>query len=70
VRELFYGNIRLVAVDNGEWPFNREGNRDKWHVPGRRYATTDELVKLATMRGITVTLSEVARDGQTTVRLN
>jgi len=70
-RQLYYGEIRLIPVDNGVYPYCRETFKDSWHVPGwRRYGTTDELVKLASKRGITVRLTETSSDGQTTIRLN
>ncbi len=68
-RELHYGDIRLVPVDNGFYPYTAYS--DSWHVPGwRRYGTTEELVKLASKRGITVRVVESSSGGRTTFRLN
>ncbi len=60
-RRLYYDDITLVPVDN---------SIDSWHVPGRRTATTEQLVSFATLRGVKVRLVESSRDGQTTTRLN
>ena len=69
-RQLHYGDIRLVPVDNGVHPYDGEAYVDAWHVPGQQIVTTQELVRLATKRGITVRLTETSRDGRTTIRLN
>lgn len=70
-RRLNYGSITLVPVnDRDEYPHNRPENADKWHVPGRKIESMDALVRRATRRGITVTLTEIDNDGTSTRRLN
>ena len=68
VRQLQFGNIMLVPVDNGVYPYTERPN--EWHVHGCRTMTTTELLKLANDRGITITLTETSVDGHTTSRLN
>ena len=66
-RRLMYSDIELVPVaDRNEFPYNAAWNVDAWHVPGRKYLSTDALVHLATQKGITVTLLE--HNGSAAVR--
>jgi hypothetical protein len=70
-RRLNFGSITLVPVyDRDEYPYSAEWNRDMWHVPGRKYLSTDALVKLATEQGITVSLTESNGTTVETTRLN
>ena len=69
-RSLYYGEIRLVPVQTGVYPYLSDAYKDSWHVPGRQIATTEALVKLADKHGITVRVVESSRDGQAMFRLN
>lgn len=70
-RRLYYGDITLVPVyDREEPPYNAKCNRDMWHVPGRSIRSTDALVKLATEKGITVSVVECVGANVETTRLN
>ncbi len=70
-RRLNYGSITLVPVcDREEYPYSAEWNRDMWHIPGRKYMSTDALVKLATKKGITVSIVEHSGVNVELTRLN
>lgn len=69
-RQLHYGDIRLVPVEVGKYPYiSHEVFQDSWHLPGRSIATTVELVKLAKTHSIRVWLVETTQEGQTKLRL-
>lgn len=70
-RRLVFGDIELVPfADRNEYPYNTLWNADMWHVPGRRYLSTDALVRLAAKRGLTVTLVERDSSGVVRTQLN
>ncbi len=69
-RRLHFGDIALIPVDDSEPPYKHERYGNAWHVPGRTISSTEQLVKLADSRGITVRLTESSLDGSTTIRLN
>lgn len=70
ISRLYYGSIKLVPYNNGEAPYNRDENADKWHVPGCEIRTTAELIRLANLRDIPVVLSERCGVNSKLVRLN
>lgn len=57
---LNYDDIALVPADEKDW----------WHLPGQRIASTEQLLTLAKKRGVTVLLVESSFDGEMTTRLN
>lgn len=70
-RRLHYGSIVLVpAYDPTMYPYSEERYRDKWHVPGRKIESTEELVSRATQKGITVSITEHSGLWAETTRLN
>jgi hypothetical protein len=68
-RRLYFDNIKLVPVDNGEYPYTRYPN--SWHVPGwPRWATTKQLAALARKRNVSLILTESRGATVSQTRLN
>lgn len=57
---LNYDDIALIPADEKDW----------WWLPGRRIASTEQLLTRAKKDGVTVRLVESSCEGQTTTRLN
>lgn len=70
-RRLNYGSIELVsAYDPTMYPYNHENYRDMWHVPGMEVESTEVLVRRATRKGITVSITEHSGTNVETIKLN